>query len=151
MADQGRNAVDQLQWREVKLVNLGALLVTRRLAALFGAAVHQLSTFFAQPLPGEALANTVPQLDSRTEKSACRCLTQTSSKRCAAVLTFSKTNWRRPEHPIARLQSAKLAVRLPARRAINAVAYGRCGNAVEGTIKDIVLIDDFHQIKLEQM
>ena len=68
VVDQGRNAVDQLQWREVQLVNLGALLVTRRLAALFGAAVHPLSTFFAQPLPGEALVD-LPRFHGRFKGS----------------------------------------------------------------------------------
>ena len=38
---QGRNAVDQLQRCEVKLVHPGTTLVTAWLAMLFGATVHQ--------------------------------------------------------------------------------------------------------------
>ena len=38
---QGRNAIDQRQWREVQLVHLGATLVSARLTVLLGAALHQ--------------------------------------------------------------------------------------------------------------
>ena len=47
---QGRDAVDQLQWRKVQFVDLGTALVTARLAALFGAAVHQIIPLFTQPI-----------------------------------------------------------------------------------------------------
>ena len=45
---QGGNAIDQIQWREVQFVDLGATLVRARLAVLFCAAVHQGGALFAQ-------------------------------------------------------------------------------------------------------
>jgi len=37
---RGGNAIDQIQWREVQFVDLGATLVRARLAVLFCAAAH---------------------------------------------------------------------------------------------------------------
>lgn len=58
---QGRDAPYQLQRREVQLVCLGAALVTRRLAVLFGAAVHQGGTLFAKAIHGKRWAGAVAQ------------------------------------------------------------------------------------------
>ncbi len=58
---QGRDAVDQLQWRESQLVRFDATLVTRRFAVLFGAAVHLGSARFAQPIHSKGWASAVPQ------------------------------------------------------------------------------------------
>ena len=52
---QSGDAVDQLQRFEVQLVQPGASFVTGGLAVLFGAAVHQLATRFAQPLQRSAI------------------------------------------------------------------------------------------------
>ena len=58
---QGRDAIDQLQWREDQLVHFAASLVTRRLAVLFGAAVHQGGARFAQSIHGKGWAGAVAQ------------------------------------------------------------------------------------------
>ena len=65
---QGRNAINQLQWREGNLIHLGAELVMTRLAVLFGAEVDQLAARFAQPLHRKRGARAVPQqaLQART-------------------------------------------------------------------------------------
>jgi hypothetical protein len=44
-----------------QLIDLGATLVTGRLAVLFGAAVHQGSAVFAQSVHGKGWAGAVPQ------------------------------------------------------------------------------------------
>jgi hypothetical protein len=48
---RGGNAIDQIQWREVQFVDLGAALVRARLAVLFCAAAHQGGALFAQGGP----------------------------------------------------------------------------------------------------
>ena len=101
------NAVDQLQWRRVQLVNFGASLVTRGLSAPFGATVHQLSTFCRRRSTAKGWRAQCLSLAAGRRKSACRCLTQTSYVRCAATSIWSKTNWRRPEHPRARLRNQR--------------------------------------------
>ena len=58
---QGCNAIYQLQWREVQLVDPCATLVRARLAMLFAAAVHQLGALFAQSLHGKGWAGAVAQ------------------------------------------------------------------------------------------
>ena len=58
---QGRNAGYQLQRREVQLVCLSATLVTGGLAALFGSAVHQFASLFAQAFHGKGWTGAVAQ------------------------------------------------------------------------------------------
>jgi hypothetical protein len=58
---QGRNAVDQLQQREVQFICLGATLVAAGLAVLLGAAVHQIDSLFTQPIHGKGRTGAIPQ------------------------------------------------------------------------------------------
>jgi hypothetical protein len=55
------DAINQLQRREGQLVCLGSALVTARLAALFGAAVHQGSALFAKAVHGKGWAGAIAQ------------------------------------------------------------------------------------------
>ena len=82
---QGRNEIDQLQWREVQLVHLGATLVSARLTVLLGAAVHQGGALFAQSLHGKGWAGAVAQ--QPLQGGAVVCLdADTGIDREAAVL-----------------------------------------------------------------
>ena len=50
---QGRNAIDQLQWRQSQLAGLGTTLV--------GAAIDQIVCLFAQPIHGKGWARATSQ------------------------------------------------------------------------------------------
>ena len=54
---QGRDAINQPQWRESQLGHFA----TTRFAVLFGAAVHQGSALFAQAVHGKGWAGAVAQ------------------------------------------------------------------------------------------
>jgi hypothetical protein len=58
---QGRDAMNQLQWREHQFIYFTAPLVIRRLTVLFGAAVHQVGAVFAQPIHGQWWPGAVAQ------------------------------------------------------------------------------------------
>ena len=58
---QGSNTIDQLQWREVQFVSLGATFVRARLAVLLGTAVHQGSALFAKALHGKGWSGAIAQ------------------------------------------------------------------------------------------
>ena len=67
---QGGHAVDELQRREMQFVGLVAapvsVVVAAGFAALFGAAVHQFTTRFAQSFHGKGWACTITQQPLQT-------------------------------------------------------------------------------------
>ena len=81
---QGCDALDQLQRREGDLLCFGTAPVTGRLAVLFGAALHQGTALFAQPLQRKRWAGAVAQQARQAGTVVgCQTLVSTEKPLCA--------------------------------------------------------------------